>query len=250
MRRVHLIVLLLIFSLPTWASESSIHLEKAPINLNDKASLQRGAGLFVNYCLGCHSLQYIRYNRMAKGIGIVEANGQVNDQLVKDNLIFSDTKIFDPIRSAMPIEKAKDWFGVAPPDLTLIARVRGADWLYTYLRSFYKDPKRPWGTNNVLIAGVAMPNVLLTLQGEQLPVYKTSKETTDPIVDHLVLVGNGTMSTPQFNRAMADIVNFLAYVAEPERQERHYLGLWVIVYLLILLILLYSLKELYWKDLK
>ncbi|CAN5438725.1 cytochrome c1 [soil metagenome] len=255
---MHLILfIILLITLPviTCATEGTqVHLDKAPLDVTDKASLQRGAGLFMNYCLGCHSLQYMRYNRMAKDIDIVNKDGQVNEQLLKENLIFSDAKLADPIRSAMPPEKAKVWFGVAPPDLTLTVRVRGADWLYTYLRSFYKDSKRPWGTNNLIFPDVAMPNVLLPLQGEQHPVYrvvhKAGSSGAERVIDNLLLIDNGTMTTPQFNRAVADIVNFLAYVSEPERQERQYIGLWVIVYLLVLLMLLYSLKEEYWKDIK
>jgi len=237
------------------SSASDIPLEKAYINLKDKASLQRGAKLYMNYCLGCHSLTYMRYNRMAKDIGITKANGEVNTKLVQNNLIFTGAKMSDAILSAMPKKSAKQWFGVSPPDLTLAVRIRGAHWIKTYLKSFYEDPKRPLGVNNLLYPDVAMPSVLVSLQGIQQPIYqeyKTDKEDKEKNktrrIVHLELVKEGSMSERQFDAAVNDIVNFLAYTARPETLPRQAIGIWVILFLILLAIVSYLLKREYWKD--
>ncbi len=225
-------------------------------NLQDLPSLQRGAQLYVNYCAGCHSLKYMRYGRLAKDIGIVDASGEVDSELVKNNLIFTGDKIFDTMRNAMSSEESRQWFGVRPPDLSLIARVRGVDWLYTYLLQFYADPQRPWGVNNLLFPDVAMPNVLLSLQGEQVPHYRAEtvvvegKSTQRQEIDRLELQQPGSIDSAQFDVAVRDLVNFLAYVAEPAKLQRQRIGLWVLGFLLIFTVLAYCLKREYWKDIK
>lgn len=230
--------------------------KKANINLHDKASLQRGAKLYMNHCAGCHSLKYMRYQRMAKDIGIVDSFGDVYQDLVKDNLIFTGAKIGDTIKTAMQEQDAKQWFGVAPPDLSLIARVRGANWIYTYLQSFYVDTKRPWGANNLLLPDTAMPNVLESLQGEQIPIFKKEKldvlgkEQPVEAISHLALVKQGSMSPEQFKVATNDIVNYLVYVSEPAKLKREALGYWVLGFLIILAVLAYFLKREYWKKIK
>lgn len=224
----------------------SIPLERARIDLTDHASLQRGAKLYVNYCMGCHSMQYMRYKRMAKDIGIVDVNGKVEDKLVKKNLIFTGDMIFDTMRNAMPEKMAKKWFGVPPPDLTLVARVRGVNWLYTYLLGFYVDNKKQWGTNNILFPDVAMPNVLAHLQGDQVPHYAADGVT----VDRLQLKTMGEMNTLQFRDAMNDLVNFLAYSAEPVQLARERIGKWVLLFLAVFIVLTAVLKHEYWKDVK
>lgn len=219
------------------AADPKIPLDKAPLDISDYASLQRGAQLFMNECAGCHSLQYMRYDSLAKGIEITDENGKVLEQVVKDNLIFTGAAMSDPIKSAMRPVDGATWFGIAAPDLTLEARYRGVDWLYTYLRSFYVDPTRPWGVNNLVYPDVAMPHVLLNLQGEQV--------LTDT---GLAIAKQGTMSEAEFDSAMADLVNFLSYVAEPVQLERRRMGVWVLVFLGIFLIFSYLLKREYWKN--
>lgn len=220
----------------------------------DDASLQRGAKLYINYCLGCHSLGYLRYNTMAKDIGIVDEKGQVAEELLKTNLIFSDAKIGDVIETAMPSSSAEKWFGEQPPDLTLVGRVRGENWLIGYLKGFYVDKSRPFGVNNLMYPDVAMPNVLAPLQGIQISIYENKMEaingqaTTLKAISHLELRQPGLMSPAEFDLAVNDIVNFLMYTAAPESRMRHSLGYWVIGFLVIFAIVTFLLKREYWKD--
>lgn len=210
---------------------------KAPIDVTDYASLQRGAKLFMNECSGCHSLKYTRYDAMAKGIQITDESGQVLEQIVKDNLMFVGKSLSAPIVTAMSPLDAENWFGIVPPDLTLEVRYRGADWLYAYLRSFYIDPSRPWGVNNLVMPGVAMPHVLLNLQGEQVLTPEGLK-----------LVTSGSMTQLQYDTAVADLVNFLCYISEPVQSQRRQIGVWVLVFLGIFVVFGYLLKREYWKD--
>lgn len=210
------------FSSMTLSEEKPVKLDKVHIDLTDLPSLQRGAQLFMNYCSGCHSLKYVRFSTMAKNIGIVDSTGAILDQVIKDNLMFVGEKVSDPIITAMQKLDGSNWFGIAPPDLTLVTRLRGADWVYTYLRSFYDDPKKQWGTNNTLFPDVAMPNVLDSLKKG--------------------------LSPQEFDAKIADLVNFLAYVGEPMQLERKHLGVWVLVFLGILFIFAWLLKREYWKD--
>lgn len=209
------------------AEEGEVVLDKASIDATDLPSLQRGAKLFMNYCSGCHSLKYIRYSTMAKDIGIVDSKGQVLDQAVKANLMFVGDKLVDTIQSAMTKEEGANWFGVAPPDLSLVVRLRGVDWLYSYLRSFYPDKKRPWGVNNRVFPDVAMPDVLYNLRAR------------------LLLEPDGQKKV---DLAMLDLVNFLHYTAEPMKLERQSLGKWVLLFLGIFFVFAYLLKREYWKD--
>ena len=193
----------------------------ANVNLKDKASLQRGAKLYMNYCSGCHSLKYLRYNRMAKDIGITDENGQVDETLLKENLNFTGTNVGDGITIALPADDGREWFGIAPPDLSLSARQRGSNWLFTYLMSFYNDEKRLWGSNNWLFPDVAMPNVLYNLQGKIVPIKRTESvpyngSTKDiEVISHLQQTEIGDMTEHQFEIAIHDIVNFLTYTGEP-----------------------------------
>jgi ubiquinol-cytochrome c reductase cytochrome c1 subunit len=241
MRRIIYIAFFLLpgIVLAAGGGESFPH-DKAPINLDNKASLQRGAKLFVNYCMGCHSLAYQRYNRLAK-------DTDLTDELVAANLIFTaDTKIGDTMSIAMTKEDGKNWFGAAPPDLTLIARSRGVDYLYNYLRGFYLDESRPYGVNNSIFPMVAMPDVLWQLQGLQKPVYETVEGKQ--VITGFELLEPGSMTADEYDSAMADLVNFLAYVGEPVQQERKALGFWVLLYLILALAVFYLLKLEYWKD--
>ncbi len=219
-------------------------LEKAPIDLHDKASLQRGAKLFVNYCMGCHSLEHQRYNRLARDIGLT-------DDQVKENLIFTGAKVGETMKNAMPKADAKQWFGVTPPDLTVIARARGVDYLYTYLQTFYQDPTRPFGVNNAAFPNAGMPHVMWELQGMQKAVYEVHKDAEGhetKVLKGFELVQPGSMSPPEFREAMVDLTNFLAYVGEPIQLERQRIGIWVLLFLVLMTVVFYLLKKEYWKD--
>jgi ubiquinol-cytochrome c reductase cytochrome c1 subunit len=232
--RLYLILLLLAISYAcpnlATAEEAVAHLDKARVDLTDLASLQRGAKLFMNYCSGCHSLKYIRYNTLAKDIGIVDPDGKVLEQAVKENLMFVGDKITDTIQSSLTKKEGAAWFGTAPPDLSLVSRSRGADWLYTYLRSFYPDPKRPWGVNNKVFPDVAMPDVLFNLRAE------------------LNAQNDGKESKENFDRAVLDLVSFLSYAGEPNQLVRQRVGLWVLLFLGVFFVFAWLLKREYWKD--
>jgi ubiquinol-cytochrome c reductase cytochrome c1 subunit len=201
----------------------------------------------MNYCSGCHSLRYLRYNRLAMDLGLTTFTGEVDTDLLVNNLVFTQAKVQDPIEISMPPEDAREWFGRVPPDLSLSARARGASWLLTYLKGFYVDKTRPFGVNNVLVRDVAMPNVLAPLMGEWiLPKHGSHSTTFSP--SQLVLVQEGDMTEQQFDDAMHDLVTFLAYVSEPARLIRYRWGLGVVLFLSILAGLVYPLKKLYWRN--
>lgn len=239
------LVTLLLLLLPALAGAAGggVHLDKAKIDLTNKQSLQKGAKLFVNYCLSCHSAAYQRYNRMGSDLGLTE-------QQVIDNLMFAAEKIGEPMTVAMSRQSGKDWFGAPPPDLTLVSRSRGPDWLYTYLRTFYLDESRPFGVNNLVFPSVGMPHVLWELQGWQKPVYKTLEHDGNEkqVIDHLQLVEPGTMTPAEYDKAITDLVNFMTYMGEPVKLERQALGIKVLLFLVVLLVITYLLKKEYWKD--
>jgi len=227
-----------------FAAGASVHLDKANYDLTDKASLQNGAKLFMNYCSACHSTAHQRYQRVATDLGIP-------DQLMKDNMIFTGSKIGELMVNSMDKKDAAKWFGNAPLDLTLEARLRGPDWIYTYLRSFYVDPSRPFGVNNVVFKDVGMPHVLEELQG--IPTAEFETHVDEAGVEHRTVVGlqssgTGEMSSDEYDQAVLDLVNFLVYSGEPNKLERQSLGFWVIGFLIILFILSYLLKKEYWRD--
>ena len=205
----------------------------APIDANDYASLQRGARTFVNSCLNCHSANYMRYNRL-KDIGLTEAQ-------IKDNLLFAGDKVGDTMQTTMNPKEAKKWFGVAPPDLSVEVRARGADWVYAYMRGFYRDETTPTGWNNTVYDKVAMPHVLYELQGEQVMNHETHK---------LELVKPGKLSPSEYNAFVGDLTNYMAFMAEPAKQQRQQLGWYVLLFLGVLLVLVKKLKNAYWKDIK
>lgn len=231
-------------------------IQKAPIDLRDQASLQRGARVYMNYCAGCHSLKFMRYNRMATDMGMTDSDGNVLKELVMKNLIFTGERMGDPVNVAMTKKQGEAWFGKMPPDLSLIARVRGADWLYTYMKSFYREDGAPWGSNNSLFPDVGMPNVLYGLQGEQIPVYRTEHipynggSKAIQVIDRLVMTHRGSLSYHQFDLVVTDLVNFLTYVGEPIKLVRQRMGMWVLLFLFVLLIPAYLLKKEFWKDVK
>lgn len=233
---------LLCISASVFAS-GGVHLDKAPIDLTDKASLQNGARMFQNYCLGCHQMQYQRYARTFRDLDIPEDVGM-------ENLMFTGKKVGDHIKNNMATKDAEKWFGAAPPDLTNVARVRGPDWLYTYLRSFYADPSRPFGVNNEVFPLVGMPHVLQELQGTPYKAYETrlvDGESKD-VYAGIKTDGKGELTTEEYDRAVADLVNYLEYVGEPSKLEAKALGIKVMVFLLIFFVVAYLLKKEYWKD--
>ncbi len=226
------------------AGGPGVPLDDANIDPTNKNSLQRGARTFVNYCMGCHSAKYQRYNRLARDLGISEG------ALIK-NLMFTGEKVGDQMDIAMTRAMGKKWFGAAPPDLTLVARVRGADWLYTYMRTFYEDKSRPFGVNNLVFDNVGMPNVLWELQGLQKPVYKTVTDDEGhehQTLERIELVEPGTQSPEEFDRTIRDLVNFLVYMGEPIKLERQSLGIKVLLFLIVFFVVAYLLKKEYWKD--
>jgi len=230
---------------PAWgfAAGGHGHLAEANIDPNNIQSLQRGARLFVNYCLSCHSAALMRYERIGKDLGIKE-------KLVAENLVFSGGKVGDLMTVATHPDDAKEWFGTVPPDLTVIARARGVDWLYTYLRSFYLDSSKITGVNNLAFPDVGMPNVLWELQGSQEAVIHTVKKEdgTESKEVSLELVEPGLLTPNEFDRAIRDLVNFLDYMGEPAKHERRALGVKVIMFLLLLLVVAYLMKREFWKD--
>ncbi len=239
-----ILVATLLFA-PLLAMGSGGHtLEKANIDLTDQASLQRGAKYFVNYCMGCHSLKYMRYNRMAADLGIGEAE-------LRQNLIFDGSKPGSLMNNAMRPEDGEAWFGTAVPDLTLVTRWRSPDWLYTYLKSFYADPSRPYGVNNLIFPNVGMPHVLAGLQGIQEPVFATHETESGEKVEKVVGVSHptgGSLTPEAYDGMVRDLTAFLTYIGEPIRLERQHLGVYVLLFLGLFFIVAYALKKEYWKD--
>lgn len=232
-------VAVLLFAPALATAAAVLPLDRAPVS-NDPIRLQNGAKLFVNYCMGCHSASFMRYN-MLTGIGLTE-------EQITDNLIFSGGKVGDLMTIAMRPADGKAWFGAPPPDLTLVARQRnsaagsGADWLYTYLRQFYRDPERPTGWNNPLFPNVGMPHVLWQLQGDQVAATDEQGNIT------LSLAKPGTMTVEQYDEAVADLVSFLSWMSEPIAEKRKNIGYFVLLFLAGMFVLSYALKKNYWRD--
>jgi ubiquinol-cytochrome c reductase cytochrome c1 subunit len=231
MKQIFFILLLL--PAMALAAATGARLDSSPHDTRDLVSLQSGARTYVNYCLGCHSLQYMRYSSLTD-IGLSEAQ-------VKDYLLFTADKVGEPIKAPLDAKAGKTWFGVNPPDLSVIARVRGADWLYTYLRTFYRDPKTVTGWNNAVYPNVAMPHALWTLQGERALDEKTHKFTE---------ISKGAQSVTEYDTTVRDLVNFLVYASEPAATRRKSIGIVVLFVLGVLFIFAYLLKREFWRDVK
>jgi len=241
-----IIIALLITLMPALglAAGGGVHLDKADVDLTNQASLQNGAKLFVNYCLSCHSAAYMRYNRMAKDLGLSE-------EQVQKNLMFAADKVGETMTVAMPANDAKKWFGTKIPDLTVVARARGEDWLYTYLRTFYLDASRPWGVNNATFKDVGMPHVLWELEGLKQPVYEIHKDHEGNETKRIVryeIVQAGKMSEAEYDNAVRDLVNFMVYMGEPAKLSRYNIGVWVLLFLALLFVVSYAMKKEFWKD--
>ncbi len=245
------ILILLLGVLPTFAfaSGGGVHLESAPIDISDMDSVKRGAKHFIDYCFSCHEASYMRYNRIARDTGMTDAE-------LREELIFTTnekgepTKVGSLMKVAMTDDYARKAFGTPVPDLTLTARARGADWVYTYLHSFYIDPYRPTGMNNLVFPDVGMPNVLSSLQGMQKAIYKTETRQGVEVesVDHLELAQAGSMTEEEYDAFVTDLVNFMVYLSEPVQNERRSLGIKVLIFLVVFFVLAYMLKKEYWKD--
>ena len=223
--------------------EGGIALQPAGTDIKNTESLQRGARDFMNYCSGCHSLKYLRYNRLGTDLKIPESE-------LAANLMFTSDKVFDTINSAMP-KDSEAWFGKQPPDLSLIARARGTDFLYSYMKGFYVDKTRPWGVNNLYLPSAAMPDVLAQLHGLQKPVFKNLPDEHGSA--RMVLVGvesmtPGALKPEEYDQFVRDIVNFLDYAGEPVKDKRQSMGVFVTLFLLVFFVFAYLLKKEYWKD--
>ena len=223
--------------------EGGIALMHSGADITDIQSLQRGARNFMNYCSGCHSLTYLRYKRMGDDLKIPEAE-------LPANLMFTSDKVYDGINSAMPADAA-DWFGKQPPDLSLMARERGVDYIYSFLKGFYVDNTRPWGVNNMYLPAAAMPDVLADLQGLQKPVFKNEPDAggnAHMVLDKVESMTPGALSPQEYDVFVRDIANFLDYAGEPVKAKRESLGIFITLFLLVGFVLAYSLKKEYWKD--
>ncbi|MDH5516670.1 MAG: cytochrome c1 [Gammaproteobacteria bacterium] len=246
MRKLITALLLAVAPSLVLAGGAGIQLDKANIDVANKEAIQRGAKTFVNYCLSCHSAAYMRYNRLG-------ADADMTDQQLKDNLIFTrnkkgeQTKVGELMKIAMSEDYAKEAFGTKIPDLTVIARSRGADWLYTYLRTFYADAGRPTGHNNKAFPDVGMPNVLWEMQGVQEAEIRVDDKGTKH-VESLKITKPGTHSVAEFDQVVNDLVTYLVYMGEPMQLQRQSIGFWTLVFLLIFFVVAYMLKKEYWKD--
>jgi len=225
------------FSGQILASGGENHIEHAGVNTRDVASVQRGARLFVNYCLSCHSANYMRYHRLSKDLDL-------DEEMVMKNLVFADVKIGDPMTIAMDPKQAEQWLGKTPPDLSVIARARGADWLFTFFKTFYQDETGHW--NNLVLPNAAMPHVLWKLQGIQKPVYTTHGDTT--VIDHLTLASPGLQTPEEYEETARDLASFLDYLSEPSKLRRKNIGIWVMMFLVVFAAIAYALKAEYWRD--
>lgn len=243
MKKLLIISVFVLF--PIFANASSEgHLDKVDIDLNNKESLQAGAKIFINYCLSCHSASYMRYNRMA-----VDLNMSLD--LVEKNLMFASDKIGSTMDVAMSEDDAKNWFGTKIPDLTVIARSRSPDWLYTYFRTFYVDDSRPFGVNNAVFKDVGMPHVLWDLEGTKAAVFEEKEADDGSMVKEIVgykELTKGSRSKVEYDNDIKNLVAFLDYMGEPAKTKRQSLGIWVIFYLFILLVVSYAMKKEFWKD--
>jgi ubiquinol-cytochrome c reductase cytochrome c1 subunit len=240
----------LAMALPAFAATDSIPWDKAPNKLNDLSALQNGAKIFVNYCLNCHAAAYMRFNRL-KDIGLTEKQ-------IKDNLLFTTNKVGDTMKISMDAKQGKDWFGGNPPDLTLIARSRsgsggtGADYIYTYLRTYYRDDSKATGWNNLAYPNVGMPHVLWELQGQRRPVFEDVEQHghTTQALKGWEQVSPGKMTPREYDEAMGDLVNYLQWMAEPNQNSRVQIGVWVMLFLLIFMVIAWRLNASYWKDIR
>ncbi|MGA0344392.1 MAG: cytochrome c1 [Arenicellales bacterium] len=239
---IKLLPLIAILSSPAViaAGGGNENLDSAYINLSDKVSLRKGAHTFVNYCLSCHEASFMRYDRMARDL-------EIDDATLRENLMFASTKPGDLMKVNMSAEDAKAWFGVKPPDLSLTARSRGPNWIYTYMRGFYRDESTATGWNNTLYPNVAMPHILYEWQGMRKAVFEKGADGAKQLAGYEQMTP-GTMDERQYDEAMRDLTNFMVYLAEPAKMVRYKIGFWVMIFMLVFIGLAYALKKEYWRD--
>ncbi len=246
MRTKFLVLVAALAPVAAFAAGGEAHLDAANVDIGNTAALQRGARNFVNYCLGCHSAKYVRYNRLAADLGLSE------QQLI-DNLMFTGERPHDTMSIGIRPDDAKRWFGVVPPDLSLINRSRGADYVYSFLRSFYADPAKASGANNLVLPGTAMPHVLWELQGVQEIVWEgdvDAQGNAHRVFKEFRIATPGSLSPEEFDAFVRDTVTFLEYISEPAQMQRRALGFPVIAFLIFFTLLAWALKKEYWKDVK
>ena len=229
-----------------FAAAGGAELEPAGNDVGNVASLQRGARNFMNYCAGCHSAKYVRYNSIAKDLALTE------DQVV-ENLMFNAEKTYETIEASMPLDAAARWFGQPPPDLSLMARARGTDYIFNFLKGFYLDSESPTGVDNLILGGTSMPHVLWELQGYQRAVFEepdpqAAEAGAEPVFSHFESVSSGALSPEDYDAFVRDTVNFLEYISEPVRGTRRVMGVWVLMFLTVFLIIANMLKNQIWKD--
>jgi ubiquinol-cytochrome c reductase cytochrome c1 subunit len=249
MKKYLLTLVLACFPMFATAAGGGVALDHMSPDLMDKASLQRGAALFTNYCMGCHSMKYARYERVATDL-------EIPASLYEENLIFTGAKIGELMQIGMSAQEAKGWFGAPPPDLSLEARLRGTDWLYTYLRAFYKDDKRPYGVNNAVFPDVGMPHIFADLQGVCAHKPHFGEPVSfDPLsgIEHSAngcqeFSVKGSLTPAEYDAAAYDLVNFLAYMGEPSKLDSHRIGTYVLIFLAFMFVFVYLLNREYWKD--
>ncbi len=237
MNKLILLFLLLLSPVLVNAAGGSALMFHADVDLGDKASLQRGAAVFANYCQGCHAASMMRFSHVARDL-------ELSEDIVVSNLNFTGDKIGDQMLTAMDAADASDWFGTTPPDLSVIARARGADWLASYLQTFYLDPSRPTGVNNLTFKDVGMPHVMWDLQGWQRAVFSDDGKH----IVGLELARPGNMNEEQYQQTVNDLVSYLVYVGEPAKLKRYHVGTWVILFLIIFIFFSVKLKKEYWRD--
>ena len=240
-RVLAIVLLIMLMSSPVLAAGGGGDMMDPRVDVSDQSSLQRGAKLFANNCMGCHSAKYVRWNALPEALG-------TSMEMIESNLIYGDYTPGDTIKAAMRSDDAADWFGAAPPDLSLTARARGADWVYTYLNSFYRDPEASGGWNNTVLPNSSMPHVLWRMQGVPEPRYAEGRDSHK--ISELVIPAAqaGTLNAAEYQRVTRDITNFMAFMAEPVRAKRQEMGVWVIGFLIVFTTLAYLLKREYWRD--
>lgn len=239
------VLCMLTIAVPAFGA-GGVELEKSEIDPGNVNSLQRGARNFMNYCSGCHSAKYVRYKTIGKDL-------ELSDEQLIENLMFNAEKTFETINVSMRQADAARWFGVLPPDMSLIARAKGADYIYSFLKGFYLDPESPTGVDNHVLTGTSMPHVLWELQGFQQAVYSEHDDghgVTSLHFDGFEQVTPGSMSAKDYDEFIRDTTNFLVYIAEPIRADRRKLGVWVLMFLIFFWIIAYMLKKQFWKDVK
>jgi ubiquinol-cytochrome c reductase cytochrome c1 subunit len=235
--RIIMCLFAVMFTASPVLGSGSGNLESSGVNFRDTAAIQRGAKWFVNYCFSCHSASYMRYNRLAEDLGLDE------DVVLRD-LAFADVRIGDTMDIAMQPKDSENWLGKVPPDLSVISRSRGNDWLFTYLKMFYQDESGGW--NNLVLPNASMPHVMWQLQGIQKPVWSSHGDL--PFIEHLELDSPGLQSPEEFEQTVRDLVTFLDYLGEPSKLNRKNIGIWVILYLVLFTLVAYALKVEYWRD--